>query len=177
MRIIASTVAGLVTSSGAIRFRTHNETRFTVDEEGDVGIGIYKPAHLLHIVGGAYCDGGAWVAGSSREYKENITSLRREEAFEALEGLNPVRFNYKRNKKEEYIGFIAEDVPELVATRNRKGVSTMDVVAVLTKVVKEQQRVMQEQRKNVQEQQEMNKEQQRIIMELLEKIEALEKEK
>lgn len=33
----------------------------------------------------------------------------------------------------------AENAPELVATKGRKGMSPMDVVAVLTKVVQEQQ--------------------------------------
>ncbi len=37
------------------------------------------------------------------------------------------------------MGFIAEDVPELVATSDRQGLSAMDIVAVLTKVVQEQQ--------------------------------------
>ena len=33
------------------------------------------------------------------------------------------------------MGFIAEDVPELVATNDRKGLSALDITAVLTKVV------------------------------------------
>jgi len=39
------------------------------------------------------------------------------------------------------VGFIAEDVPDLVATEDRKG---MDVVAVLTKVVQDQQKTIEE---------------------------------
>jgi hypothetical protein len=35
------------------------------------------------------------------------------------------------------VGFIAEDVPDLVSTKDRKGLSPMDIVAVLTKVVQE----------------------------------------
>ena len=35
-------------------------------------------------------------------------------------------------------GFIAEEVPELISTKDRKGLSSMDIVAVLTKVVQEQ---------------------------------------
>jgi len=45
---------------------------------------------------------------------------------------------------EEHVGFIAEDVPELVATPNRKGLSSMDIVGVLTKVVQEQQNAIKE---------------------------------
>jgi len=49
-----------------------------------------------------------------------------------------VRYNYKTDADEGYVGFIAEDVPALVATQDRKGLSPMDVVAVLTKIVQEQ---------------------------------------
>jgi len=62
-----------------------------------------------------------------------------EEAVDALATLNPVKFNYKAEKDEEYVGFIAEDVPDLVATKARKSLSPMDIVAVLTKVVQQQQ--------------------------------------
>jgi hypothetical protein len=36
------------------------------------------------------------------------------------------------------VGFIAEDVPDLVARKDRKSLSPMDIVAVLTAVTKEQ---------------------------------------
>ena len=45
---------------------------------------------------------------------------------------------------ESYVGFIAEDVPALVATADRNGVSSMDVVAVLTRVIQDQQRRIEE---------------------------------
>jgi hypothetical protein len=45
---------------------------------------------------------------------------------------------------EEYLGFIAEDVPELVAMNSRTGLSPMDIVAVLTKVAQEQQKTISE---------------------------------
>jgi hypothetical protein len=110
---------------------------------GTVGINI-SPTHLIHISGGAYCDGGAWVDGSSREYKENIETLTTKEALKAFQELEPVKYNYKADKEENYLGFIAEDVPDLVAMKDRKGLSPMDVVAVLTKVVQEQQKTISE---------------------------------
>ena len=61
----------------------------------------------------------------------------------ALRELKPTKFNYKVDKEEEYVGFIAEDVPELLANKDRKGLSPMDIVAVLTKVVQEQQKKIQ----------------------------------
>ena len=41
-------------------------------------------------------------------------------------------------------GFIAEDVPELVASADRQSLSAMDFVAVLTRVVQFQQRQISE---------------------------------
>ncbi len=137
-----------VETNHQLEFGTNNTTRMTIAAGGNVGIGI-SPTHLLHLNGGAYCDGGAWVPGSSREYKENIQALSTDEAMEAFKDLNPVKFNYKVNKEEDYLGFISEDVPELVATKERKGVSPMDVVAVLTKVVQEQQKTIAELKEKV----------------------------
>ena len=52
-----------------------------------------------------------------------------------MQGLEPVTYKYKANPQEGKVGFIAEDVPELVATNDRKGLSALDITAVLTKVV------------------------------------------
>jgi hypothetical protein len=77
---------------------------------------------------------------SSRELKENIAVLSGKEAVEVLKKLNPVKFNFKADSdKNRHIGFIAEDVPELVATSDRKTLNPMDIVAVLTQALKEQQ--------------------------------------
>ena len=90
---------------------------------------------------GAHCTvGGVWTDASSIEYKENIANLPPEKAVRVLNGLNPVTFNYKIDENEKHVGFIAEDVPELVASKYRKGLSPMDIVAVLTKVVQEQEK-------------------------------------
>jgi hypothetical protein len=80
------------------------------------------------------------ILSSSRELKENIAELSGKEAVEALKNLNPVKFNFKADSdKNRHLGFIAEDVPELVATSDRKTLSPMDIVAVLTQALKEQQ--------------------------------------
>lgn len=87
--------------------------------------------------------GGVWTNASSRDLKRDIEGLSGREAMEALDSLEPVKYRYK-NGDEPYVGFIAEDVPELVATSDRAGLASMDIVAVLTKVVKEQQSVIAE---------------------------------
>jgi len=100
---------------------------------------------------GAHCtSGGVWENASSREYKQNIDSISTTEALQTLEGLNPVKFQYKSDMdKEICLGFIAEDVPDLVATKDRKGLSPMDFAALLTKVVQEQQKTITELKKRI----------------------------
>jgi hypothetical protein len=106
-----------------------------------IGEGDPQWTHYLTLGNGAYCTaGGAWVDGSSREYKENIQDLSLEEAKATLTELNPVTFNYKTpSDPDQYVGFIAEDVPDLVATNDRKSMSPMDVVGVLTRIVQDQE--------------------------------------
>jgi hypothetical protein len=116
-----------------------------VPHGGNVGIGTTSPSHPLQMGSGAYCSsGGVWVNASSREYKQGIKSLTKDEAVETLTALQPVLFRYKTDPKEKHVGFIAEDVPDLVASTDRKGMSAMDVVAVLTKVVQDQQKTIAE---------------------------------
>ncbi|MDP7740346.1 MAG: tail fiber domain-containing protein [Lentisphaeria bacterium] len=114
--------------------------RLVINQVGYIGQGGQWPLHPLHMASDAHVtSGGVWTNASSRDMKENIAELSTEEAVEALTALTPVKYNYKKEQDEEYVGFIAEDVPALVATNNRKNLSPMDVVGVLTKVVQEQQ--------------------------------------
>lgn len=86
---------------------------------------------------------GALTQGSSRTLKENISELSGKEALETLADLSPVKFKYIADADNvNHVGFIAEDVPDLVATPDRKGLSAMDIVGVLTKAVQEQQQTI-----------------------------------
>ena len=112
---------------------------------GNLGIGTTSPSYPLQMGSGAYVStGGVWTNASSREYKTDIKQLTAERAMDTLTQLRPVEFAYKADSQEKHVGFIAEDAPELVASKDRKGMSSMDVVAVLTKVVQEQQRTITE---------------------------------
>ena len=148
-----SSVAGLMItqSSGDTGYIMHNrastltigagsQDRITIDRDGNVGIAVARPNHPLEMASGAHVTaGGAWANSSSRDRKENIAVLPVAAATSALMALEPVVFNYTNEADEDYVGFIAEDVPELVATRQRDALSTMDIVAVLTRVVQQQQ--------------------------------------
>jgi len=106
----------------------------------NVGFGAPLPNYPIQTGAGAYVStGGVWTNASSRALKKDIRPLPAHDAAQALAGLEPVTFKYKVNN-ESHVGFIAEDVPDLVASGDRKGLSAMDVAAVLTKVVQQQQK-------------------------------------
>ena len=153
-----SSVAGLMItqSTGDTGYILHNRAstltigagsvdRITIDRNGNVGFGVTRPTHPIEMASGAHVTaGGVWTNSSSRQRKENIAALSVEEALQALAELQPVQFRYKNDAEETYVGFIAEDVPDLVAMDNRQSLSAMDIVAVLTKVVQNQQRRIEE---------------------------------
>ncbi len=153
-----SSVAGLMItqSTGETGYIMHNRAstltigagsvdRMTIDREGNVGIGVSRPTHPLEMESGAHASaGGVWTNSSSRDKKENITELTLEDSLATLAGLQAVQFNYRNDRQETYVGFIAEDVPELVATADRQGLSAMDIVAVLTTVIQAQQQKIEE---------------------------------
>ena len=149
-----SSVAGLMItqSDGETGYIMHNRAstltigagsidRITIDRDGNVGFGVTRPSNPFELANGAHVTaGGVWTNASSRALKENIETLSADAALETLAELEPVQFNYKNDQAEGHVGFIAEDVPDLVAMQDRDGLSAMDIVAVLTKVVQEQQK-------------------------------------
>ena len=127
-----------------------NTVNLLITDNGRIGIGVTTPGSpIQHSNGATLSAGGAWTDASSRAFKTNIHSLTARDAILALQLMNPVTFQYKADPTEKHVGFIAEDVPDLVATKDRKGLSPMDIVAVLTKVVQEQQRTIVELKEKV----------------------------
>jgi hypothetical protein len=104
--------------------------------------------HLQGFKDGVRIEGNVQVIGtltqaSSIALKENVTTLSGQEALAALQGLQPVKYTYKADEtKQQRLGFIAEDVPELVATAERDRLGPMDLIAVLTKAMQEQQQTI-----------------------------------
>ena len=124
-----------------------------VVKNGNIGVGVGNPTAKIQVANGASLStGGVWTNASSRELKQDIQDLSVEEATRAMQTLKPVTYAYKSAPTDPQVGFIAEDVPALVATEDRKGLSSMDIVAVLTKVVQEQQKTMDQQQEQLQQQ-------------------------
>ncbi len=130
---------------------TVHNTAMVIDSAGNVGIGTTAPTEKLDVAGNINAS-GAVTQGSSRAIKDNIMHISSGQAMRAFEQLEPVSFVYKDDSsREERLGFIAEDVPDLVATQDRKHLNAMDLTAVLTKVVQEQQKMLQTQQEAMSE--------------------------
>ena len=112
-----------------------------VVRNGRIGLGVVNPANPLQLASGAKVTaGGVFTNASSRALKHDIAPLPADHALDTVRKLEPVTFAYNADPSETQVGFVAEDVPALVADNDRKSLSPMDVVAVLTKVVQEQDR-------------------------------------
>lgn len=98
----------------------------------------------------------AFNAVSSRTRKREIANLDSSAALEALRRLTPVEFVYNDDAtQEKRLGFIAEDVPDLVADPERMSVPALDVFAVVTRVVKNQQATILSQRESLSQQEKL----------------------
>ncbi|MEM8995312.1 MAG: tail fiber domain-containing protein [Acidobacteriota bacterium] len=136
-------------SVGRIIYRNGADTMsFRVNADTNDALTILANGDLS-TASGATMTGGAWMDASSRALKQDIEQLGAEDALAAFAELNPVSYRYKRNTDEQVLGFIAEDVPELVATTSRKNLSSMDIVALLTKVMQEQQKTVESQQQTI----------------------------
>ena len=110
----------------------------------DVGTGGYYGGGdriRLYASGGVYVDGYFYYS-SSRDLKENIADLSTKKAKEILEGMNPVSFNFRGDSEKTTLGFIAEEMPNAVAAKDQKAISPMEIIAVLTSVLKDQRKVI-----------------------------------
>jgi hypothetical protein len=128
------------------------KTRLYVDPNGNVGIGTTTPSHLIQLAGGAYCTGtGAWIAGSSVRWKENITPLTG--GVDTLKELHPVSYNRKETPSKMTMGFIAEEVGKVLPSivdwdkaepGYAEGYDHLAILALTVQAIKEQQATMQE---------------------------------
>jgi hypothetical protein len=116
----------LRTSGGALDIDVTPGQRLYINNGNAAGTFVYNAQHV-----------------STREVKEGINDLSAGEAMALFQGLNPVKFRFKQDAaKKLHLGFIAEDVPPVVAGPDRRAISYNSIVALLTKVVREQQRTI-----------------------------------
>ena len=180
-------------NTGALHVTDADETHqslFFVRNDGNVGINTGNPKTTLHVVGtvaiggknpnlpdnvALFVDGNVsakdFTQISSRTLKQNIAELSSQEVAGLLTSLNPVKFNYVTDQPDiTHAGFIAEDVPDLVASPDRQAVRLGDVVAILTKAVKDQ-------RQAIASLSRITKDQQMAIASLTEQVQQLERDR
>jgi hypothetical protein len=131
-----------------IKTNTNNNldlVRFT-DEQGEQFLAIKKDQSLDYVSfnGKINMLDELQVKGvkvtSSHTLKENIIDLSNQEVTQILQGLIPVKFTYKSDQDQTlHFGFIAEDVPEAIASEDKQSIDLMNIIASLTKVVKNHQ--------------------------------------
>lgn len=155
----ARIAGGAVATRPLVAFRNNNVVRAAIAANGDMTATSFNPT-------------------STRTKKNNIVDLDSQKAHDAIRQLTPVEFVYKDDDTgEKRVGFIAEDVPEIVANADRNTVPIMDVVALVTRVVKDQQQTIDDQKKSIQQQQAAIEEQKATIGELARRLRALESQK
>ena len=132
-------IGHIVSETGIIRAGTGN-----IDcDYGDI---VAKEGNIHANRGNIYANQGFLQTKdvliiSSQELKQDISNLTKDEAYSLLYNLEPVKFAFKNDpSKKENIGFIAEDVPDIVSDKDHKSVRYMEIISALTKVVKEQQK-------------------------------------
>jgi hypothetical protein len=167
----------IFTSSGHAVGTTFTPTlRLHIDYNGQFGFNTAPVAgDEIHTSSGAHLtSGGVWTDASSRSYKEHIAELSAADAVTTLDALTPVTYNYKADSEEKHVGFIAEDVPDLVATKDRTSLAPMDIVAVLTKVVQQQRQTIDDQRTLLERQGEEVRRVEEELAAVLHRLESLE---
>ncbi len=170
---------GALSATKGLNLLAGGSSKMTINSAGQVSFGSPPPAvpvtDAMNTSTGAHLTtGGVWTNNSSRAAKQDIHPITGDQARDTVRALQPVGYRYKSEPGEEYVGFIAEDVPELVATRDRKGLSPMDITAVLTRVVQDQDQQLDQQRQELGKQQQVIAQQQKLLEALGQRLAALE---
>lgn len=142
----AGVVSSISTGPNGVRFGSSSATGIAaglvVTPSGNVGVyGEASPAHPLQLPGATFrvTADGAMYQTSTRAAKHEIKPLASQLAWELVTGLEAVTYRYK-SSGEFHTGFIAEDVPAMLAQllppEQRHGLSELDLVAALCGVVK-----------------------------------------
>ena len=130
---------------GTFRISNYGNSRhdLTVTSAGDVGIGTTNPSYKLQVNGSV----GAisFVQSSSRDYKEEIQKVDESTHPMMLAKIMSMDLTTYKYKKEyggddsRRLGFIAEDLPKEVLSKDGRGVDVYELLALTIGAMKAQQ--------------------------------------
>ena len=141
---VAKSTSAVVAGSGAVGYRIFLSNACTA---GAVCAGLTTEKFKIDYSGNVTAT--SFTPSSSKELKNNIQQLSAQSANEAFMQLEPVTFTYKVDPTQSHVGFIAEDVPSLVATKDRKTINPVDIIGVLTKVLQDKSQVIEKQQNTI----------------------------
>jgi hypothetical protein len=104
--------------------------------------------HQRRYAQGVHVDGDLVVSGtiaqaSSARLKRDVETLPSDEAARAIDALRPVKFSYRNTQADRrHAGFIAEEVAAVLPGADDDRVRPLDLIAMLTAVVQDQQRAI-----------------------------------
>jgi hypothetical protein len=136
-------------------------TRMTIEQNGNVGIGITNPTHLLHVNGIARSNQASFATTSDIRLKDVNGEYRN--GLNEILGINPVIFNYKKDNPlglqsdKEFIGVIAQELQEIIpeaVEEAEDGYLTVNndaVIWAMVNAIKEQQKEIDELRSLIEE--------------------------
>jgi len=123
---------------GGIVFRdsTNANTRMSILDTGNVGIGTASPGSQLVIVSGASSSsinaGSAqFTIASSRSFKENIEPVAVPDILKKIEAIPVVTYDFKDNGPKDRLGLIAEDFHTVFGRGDDKHIDGQDVQMAL----------------------------------------------
>jgi uncharacterized small protein (DUF1192 family) len=130
---------------------TNSAEKLRVDAAGNVGIGVTAPTSKLHVAGAGLFTGQVQATSF---YQSSLRSLKKDikpftaSALDIFKKVQVRTFIFKADTTgKTNIGFIADEVPDEMATPKRNGVDQASTVALLVKAVQElteQNKVLQE---------------------------------
>ncbi|MGI0493683.1 DUF6519 domain-containing protein [Alkalinema pantanalense CENA528] len=113
---------------------------------------------------------GRLASPSSQTLKNQIVDLSSQEVSTLLSQLTPVKFSFKNDHHAAlHAGFIAEEAPELLTDSEGKAIKVLDIVAILTKAVKDDRTMIETLSTVIQQQQ-------KTIDHLTDKVKQLEQQ-
>ncbi len=138
---------------GASNANASVDTKMVIYDSGkvyikdNVGIGTTSPSYKLHVNGTAA--GTSWTNLSSREYKKDIQKVNENQHAEMLEQLLKMDLTTYTYREEfggdgaTKLGFIAEEMPKDVLSKDGKGVDVYELLAYTIGAIKSGNKVMQ----------------------------------